>query len=154
MNRLTTLFLALVLIASNLLADLEVGAKFREIIRSAKASVHMVSLKEVKSMMDKSEDFIILDVRDFNEIKASGYPKWDRYENISRGQLELLVGGSDLKVDDKIVIFCQTGNRAALAALTLESVGFKNILVADGGMSGWKMRNYPTEYIQIPLNNF
>lgn len=117
--------------------------KFKAQVKAAKAEVSMVSLDKVKAMMDAGEKFTILDVRDSNEIASFGRPAWEAYKNISRGKLEPLIGKSGLSVDDKIVVFCKTGARAALAAQTLKAYGFKDVMVADGGMDGWIVKDYP-----------
>jgi len=100
-------------------------------------------MEQVKAMMDADEAFTILDVRDPDEIITFGRPDWKAYKNISRGKLEPLRGKSGLNVDDKIVVFCKTGARAALAAQTLKNYGFKNGMVTQKGMDDWIMLNLP-----------
>jgi rhodanese-related sulfurtransferase len=119
------------------------GAKFKEQVKEARSQVTVVTLEQVKAMMDADEDFTILDVRDPDEIISFGRPDWKAYKNISRGKLEPLLGNSGLKVDDKVVVFCKTGARAALAAQTLKNYGFKNVMVAEKGMDDWIVLNLP-----------
>ena len=89
------------------------------------------------------EVFTILYVRDPEEVSSFGRPDLAAYKNISRGKLEPLLAKSGLTVDDTIVVFCKTGARAALAAQTLKAYGFKNVMVADGGMDAWIVKDYP-----------
>jgi rhodanese-related sulfurtransferase len=117
--------------------------KFKAEVKAAKAEVGVIALDKVKAMMDEGETFTIVDVRDSDEITSFGRPKWSAYKNISRGKLEPILGKSGLSVDEKIVVFCKTGARAALAAQTMKAYGFKNVMIADGGMDGWIMRDYP-----------
>lgn len=119
------------------------GEKFKAQVKAAKAEVTMVPLDKVKAMMDAKEIFTILDVRDPDEVSSFGRPDWAAYKNISRGKLEPLLAKSGLTVDDTIVVFCKTGARAALAAQTLKAYGFKNVMVADGGMDAWIVKDYP-----------
>jgi len=119
------------------------GDKFKAQVKAAKAEVSMVSLDKVKAMMDAGETFTILDVRDPDEVSTFGRPDWVAYKNISRGKLEPLLGKSGLGVNDKVVVFCKTGARAALAGQTLKAYGFKNVMVADSGMDDWIVKDYP-----------
>jgi rhodanese-related sulfurtransferase len=118
-------------------------AKFKEQVKEAKSQLNVVTLDQVKAMMDANENFTILDVRDPDEVSGFGRPDWKAYKNISRGKLEPLLGKSGLSVDDKVVVFCKTGARAALAAQTLKNYGFKNVMVADKGMDTWIEKNLP-----------
>ncbi len=119
------------------------SAKFKEDVKIAKTKLEVVAPEKIKAMIKTDEDFIILDVRDSDELVIFGRPDWKNYKNISRGRLELLLGGSGLKEDDKILVICKTSTRSALAGATLKEYGFKNIMVLNGGMDAWALYNLP-----------
>ncbi|MEE8474604.1 MAG: rhodanese-like domain-containing protein, partial [Myxococcota bacterium] len=45
----------------------------------------------------------------------------------------------------KLVLYCGGGNRSALAAQTLQEMGFETIVSLAGGFSGWTRCDYPVE---------
>jgi len=118
--------------------------KFKAQVEEAKTKVKMISAEEAFKMMEENKDLIIIDVRTKDEVATLGYPKWDKYKNMSRGRLEPDLGKSDLVVGDTLMVFCKTGSRAALASVTLQEYGFENVVVVDGGMESWLEKNYPS----------
>jgi rhodanese-related sulfurtransferase len=43
------------------------------------------------------------------------------------------------------VLYCGGGNRSALAAQTLQEMGFARVVSMAEGWSGWLSRGYPVE---------
>jgi rhodanese-related sulfurtransferase len=43
------------------------------------------------------------------------------------------------------VVYCGGGNRSALAAQTLQEMGFRRVVSMAEGWTGWTTRNYPIE---------
>ncbi len=56
--------------------------------------------------------------------------------SISRGQLEGKVEGA-VDRSAEVVIYCAGGSRSALAADTLQQMGYKNVTSLAGGFRGW-----------------
>lgn len=46
--------------------------------------------------------------------------------------------------DAKMVLYCLTGGRAALAACALQDMGYLNVQVLAGGYEGWLAAGFPT----------
>jgi len=44
----------------------------------------------------------------------------------------------------RVIVVCASGARAALAAATLEDMGYENVAVLDGGLKGWADAGLPT----------
>ena len=44
---------------------------------------------------------------------------------------------------DKLILFCASSWRSALAAKTLQDMGMTNIFDMDGGFNGWKSAGLP-----------
>ena len=42
-----------------------------------------------------------------------------------------------------LVLYCGGGFRSALAADNLQKMGYTNVLSMDGGIRGWREKNYP-----------
>ncbi len=112
------------------------------------------ALKQVKTLtpeeaLQKSQnnECSLIDIRDFNELEREG-----RIENsihVSRGLLEFtihpqspFVKKEDLDLDKELVIFCAAGGRSALAAKTLQDMGFKKVSHVGGGFGLMKEKGF------------
>ncbi len=73
-----------------------------QLIQEAKSQVKSVSIHDLKKMVDKGEDIIILDVRDKEEFEK-GHIKGAI--NISRGTLEFLVQNKIPDKKSRIIVY-------------------------------------------------
>jgi rhodanese-related sulfurtransferase len=48
-------------------------------------------------------------------------------------------------MDKKLILFCASAWRSALAVKTLQDMGFENIAEMEGGFGEWKKRGAPIE---------
>lgn len=93
-----------------------------------------LSPAEVKTKMDRGEDFIFLDVRELNE--------WQEWR-IEAPQVKLLPQGvlreqlDKLPKDKEIVTLCLRSVRAYHAQRTLEGAGFRDVKFMDGSLIAW-----------------
>ena len=77
---------------------------------------------------------LIVDVREQDEF-FSGHIKGAK--NISRGTLEQSVSEIAPDRSSLILVYCAAGNRAALAADSLQKMGYWNVFSLKGGLSAW-----------------
>jgi len=91
-----------------------------------------ITCKAVKEKLDSKDDFILLDVRGPDELKMM---KIDEAVNIPLGQLRKRA--NELDKSKEIVAFCKISLRGYEAALILNSLGFNNVKVMDGGLLMW-----------------
>ncbi len=112
-----------------------------EVIRRIRSQIDEVDPSEVKAMNGNA---VLLDVRESDEWDAGHLPG---AKHIPRGYLESRVEGvigSDR--DQRVVIYCASGQRSALAANTLkELLGYENVASMNGGITLWKDRGYDVE---------
>ncbi len=73
-----------------------------QLVADAKAKTEKVSVHELKSMMDRGEDIIILDVRDKEEFEKEHIKG---AINISRGTLEFLVQNKIPDKNARIIVY-------------------------------------------------
>jgi len=91
--------------------------------------------------LDLSEHYIrsvdvLIDVREADEYSAGHIPG---AVLIPRGMLEFKLSSTpELNPRDlKIALYCKTGGRSALAALTLQEMGYLNVKSIAGGFDAW-----------------
>jgi rhodanese-related sulfurtransferase len=112
----------------------------KDMVAKAKASVQKVSAADVKTMIDKKDKVIYLDVRDAGEFAAGHLPG---SMNISRGTLEFNVFNKIQDQNAKIIVYCKTAGRSALATKTMNDLGYKNAVLMDAQFEDWVKAGYP-----------
>jgi rhodanese-related sulfurtransferase len=121
---------------------------FKQLLAEANAAIETVSIDQAKAMVnDPSVQFV--DIRDANELAASG--TIPGAVHVPRGLLEFQadpespVHKKPLSSGKKLVLFCASGGRSALAAKTLGEMGVEKVSHMAGGFNGWKASGGPTE---------
>jgi molybdopterin/thiamine biosynthesis adenylyltransferase/rhodanese-related sulfurtransferase len=115
---------------------------YADLIASVRKSVREVSLDEIKRRLESKAPMVLVDVREKEEFRAGFIPG---ALSLPRGFLEIQV---EQKLPDKgapIVLYCAGGTRSALAARTLQDLGYTNVESANPGFVRWKDLGYPME---------
>ncbi len=117
----------------------------RDFVEEALQTVPEIAPEDVSS----HEGWMILDVREPEEFAEGHLPG---AINIPRGFLEVKADLEHKKRDDrladrsqKIICYCGGGHRSALAAKTLNEMGFESVVSMKEGWTGWTQRNLPVE---------
>ncbi|HEX6961149.1 MAG TPA: rhodanese-like domain-containing protein [Lacipirellula sp.] len=113
--------------------------RFEKIVGDAKSKIREVSLTEAANMRQQGAKLI--DVRereDFQNEHAEGAL------HISRGVLELKIEQLAPAPDASIVCYCGGGSRSALAAESLQRMGYTNVASLAGGFKAWKAAGLAT----------
>jgi hydroxyacylglutathione hydrolase len=97
----------------------------------------LVSVQELNSWLTNIDDMVILDVREEEKWKQGHIPG---SINIFSGYLENRI--NEIPRNRKLVLVCNIGNRASLAASILTRSGFRNVHNVLGGMIAWKNAGY------------
>jgi rhodanese-related sulfurtransferase len=108
--------------------------------RSLKENIPQVTATELKSRMDKGDEFVVLDVRKEADFLAAHLPG---ALNISRGELEFAVATAIPDTDTRIYVYCRTGIKATFAARTLIDIGYTNVARVADSFKGWLEAGYP-----------
>ena len=104
-----------------------------ELVEEARARIREVTPREVQEMQQNGDDVVYLDVREPNEWNLGHLPG---AVLIPRGTLETNVE-LQLPHDGEVVIYCARGNRSALAADTLQQMGYEKVSSMSGGWAEW-----------------
>ncbi len=99
-------------------------------VAEAKAVVPSITPDEVSSLAGR-DDVLIVDVRDDNEVAATG--KVEGAIHVSRGMLEFRADETTPLHDEAftkektIIVYCASGGRAALSGKALLDLGYKDV---------------------------
>ena len=111
-------------------------------VSRARETTGQVSIEVLKQAIDNGEDVIVLDVREPNEYAAAHIPG---SINIPRGLLEFSIWSLIPDKNEKILVYCKTGARAALAAKTLNELGYVHARAVATGGKAWVLAGYPVQ---------
>ncbi|MBS3953956.1 MAG: rhodanese-like domain-containing protein [Methylomicrobium sp.] len=106
-----------------------------DLVAAAKQNITEVDVATAKKELS---NFIVLDVRTPAEFISGALPD---AINIPRGILEFRIENHPdfkNKQDADILVYCQTGGRAALATENLLKMGYENAVSLAGGYQAWK----------------
>jgi rhodanese-related sulfurtransferase len=111
-----------------------------DLVALAKSQIKEVSLADAPQQIQESD--ILLDVREADEYASGHIPG---AIHMSRGMLEFKVSSNPaLSARDlKIVLYCKTSGRAALAAKALHEMGYFNVESIAGGFDAWVAAGNP-----------
>ena len=89
------------------------------------------------------EDALVLDVREPGEYDA-GHILGAR--NVPLSRVDAAAGAGELKRKDRtLIVYCESGDRAAKAAAALRKSGFEKVMLLSGGLGAWKQAGLPVE---------
>ena len=110
-------------------------------IRQVKQQIDEIDPSEVHGLLGDS--VAIVDVRETEEWDQGHVPG---AKHVPRGYLESRIEGAVPDRDARIVLYCASGNRSALAAKTLrDELGYARVESMTGGITLWKDRGYEVE---------
>jgi sulfur-carrier protein adenylyltransferase/sulfurtransferase len=114
-----------------------------DLIRKIKEQIEEVDPKEVHELVDNGNGAVIVDVREQHEFDESHLPG---AVHVPRGHLESRIEGSAPDKSQRVILYCASGNRSALAAHTMhELLGYEDVASMRGGITLWKDRGYEVE---------
>ena len=118
------------------------SARFIKVVNEARGRVRECTVAEVKAWLDAGEALHLIVVREDREYAADHLPAATHLgKGIIERDIEQLIPDSSAK----IVLYCGGGYRSALAADSLQNMGYSAVWSMDGGIRGWREAGYPTE---------
>jgi len=110
----------------------------QQLVLNALTKVNEISVSQLAQLI-KKEKVKLLDIREANEVVDGVIPGsiW-----IARGLLEFqilsLIEQLNWDPSSEVYICCRSGNRSALAAVSLLEMGFDKPVSVAGGFIAWK----------------
>jgi rhodanese-related sulfurtransferase len=112
---------------------------FLKIVEDAKKRVREVTIDDVKAKLDRSEKFLLIDVREESEYAADHLPG---AIHLGKGIIERDVEERVPDQNTPLVLYCGGGFRSALAADNLQKMGYTQVFSMDGGIRGWREKGF------------
>ena len=107
---------------------------FLSLVEQALSKVPEVDVFQVKNKLDKGEHFMLIDVREDNEWNLGRIPK---ALHLGKGIIERDIETVIKDRSAELILYCQGGFRSALAAESLNKMGFQNVFSMSGGFGAW-----------------
>ncbi len=102
----------------------------KELMESANAAVPRINADDARKLIAE-RNALVVDVRDFPEIKASG--KIKGAINVPRGMIEFRADPETpyhdkaFAKDRPVIVYCASGGRSALSGKVLKDFGFREV---------------------------
>lgn len=112
-----------------------------DLLEEARARITELTPAEVAALQQSGEAVVYLDVREANEWNLGRLPG---AVFLPRGQLESKIEELTPR-ESRVVIYCARGNRSALAADTMQEMGYANVASMSGGFQQWAMEGREVE---------
>ena len=112
----------------------------KELVAAANTRVTTVRAEDALSLVSESET-VFVDLRDSAELHRDG--KIPGAVHVNRGMLEFVVDptspnhNSVFSSGKKVVFYCASGGRSALAADTAQQMGLQKVAHLSGGFKAW-----------------
>jgi rhodanese-related sulfurtransferase len=118
-----------------------------DLVAAAKARVLEVSVADAEQAIRAAD--VLVDVREADEFAAGHVPA---AVHISRGMLEFRFSGMPAlqSRDIRVVLYCKTSGRAALAGAALQDMGYLNVQNMAGGFDAWVAAGKPVAKPDTP----
>ncbi len=121
---------------------------FKQMLAEANAVIETISVQDAQALVGNA-DVVFVDVRETVERQASGGIKDSVH--VPRGFLEIIADPeSPMHIDSlasgkRLVLYCGSGGRSALAAKTLMDMGLEKVCNLAGGYGAWVEAGGPTD---------
>ena len=112
----------------------------RDLIEEAKKKITLLPCEEARRRLEEGGNpTVLIDVREeveYEMVRLGGSV------HIPRGVLEIMVEHEYPDRSTPILLYCAKGDRSALAALALQSLGYGNVASIDGGLHAWREKGF------------
>lgn len=116
--------------------------RYRDFVADCLPHIRQIFPWDLESLIQNSPDIMLLDVREPYEFALL---KIDHSLNVPRGILEAACEyGYEETVPDlvearqqEVVVICRSGQRSALAAYSLQMMGYERVCSLQTGLRGW-----------------
>lgn len=116
------------------------SVSFQDYIAQVKSEIREISVTALKEEIESKKDIILLDVREKHE-QENGVVEGAKL--VPRGVLEPSIENLVPNRSSEIYIYCAGGVRSAMAAKSLQDLGYSNVHSVEGGFGAWARGGFP-----------
>ena len=123
-----------------------------DLVAEAKLRIQNLTVDETVEELERG-DALLIDLREPGEREEQG--TIPGAVHAPRGMLEFWADPTssyhraEFDPNRRVILHCAGGGRSALAADTLQQMGYANVAHLDGGFNAWKAANQPVEDVQL-----
>jgi rhodanese-related sulfurtransferase len=120
----------------------------KDMVAEAKGRVENLTPNQVEKELQRP-DVVLVDLREADEREQDGVIQGAVH--VTRGMLEFRADpstpyhNSALQPERRIILHCASGGRSALAAATLQEMGYTDVAHLDGGFKAWQAEGKPVK---------
>ena len=114
--------------------------RFLAIVEAARDEIAECEASDVRTMMEDGGPLVVIDVRERHEYEAGHLAG---AVHIGKGVIERDVEKHDFADNARIVLYCGGGFRSAIAAKSLQDMGWTNVSSLWGGWRGIQAEGLP-----------
>ncbi|MBV1868388.1 MAG: rhodanese-like domain-containing protein [Marinosulfonomonas sp.] len=120
----------------------------KELVRLAKEQIETIPAQQAQDAA-AAGTALLVDIRDVRELDRDGRIP-DAF-HAPRGMLEFWFDPESpyhkpaLATDKKLILFCASAWRSALAVKALQDMGMDNVAELEGGFSAWRKAEHPID---------
>lgn len=115
---------------------------FLEIVSDAKSRIRECTPQDLRQRLDAGEELRVIDVREESEFAQGHIPG---AIHLSKGVIERDIETIVPERDTVMVLYCGGGFRSALAADSVQKMGYEQVISMDGGWREWKNCGFATD---------
>ncbi len=115
---------------------------FKVLLAEANAVIETISVQDLPYHLDDPQ-VVLVDVREIDERESEGIIPGSLH--VPRGLLEFQADpespayNTALKPEGRVILYCGTGGRSALAGKTLRDMGYSDVASLAGGYAAWRV---------------
>ena len=108
---------------------------FLRVVDDAKGRIREVSVAETQARLKRNEQAKLIDVREDNEFSAAHAAG---ATHLGKGIIERDIETAVPDKNTELILYCGGGYRSALAADSLQKMGYTNVWSMAGGWKAWQ----------------
>jgi len=118
-----------------------------DLVAAAKATIENLDPDSIAREAERGEPLLV-DIREREELERHG--TIEGAIHAPRGMIEFYADASspyhrpEFQADRRLILYCASGGRSALAVKALQTMGYSNVAHLEGGFSAWKASGQPT----------
>lgn len=123
---------------------------FLRLVEEIRQNIRECGVENIKEKLSQNPECVLLDVREDHEVQSGVIPG---AIHLGRGILERDVETKFPNKATEIVLYCGGGYRSALAADSLQKMGYTNVWSMEGGIKAWRAAGFPLIEVETGEKN-